>query len=166
MPNPPPRVCVHHSLLTYTIAALPFQSQNPNFVAKRIVRRETLYSRKCRSVLVRYWLEGEGARVVADLGFLEREVQVQADYCRACIVTSCQVWLVTRSASLVLLSAKNILLFWQLHLSPELQLWCCFKGWCKISPLWQPPIGNATHVEYVQQQLKFALTKILTTVTS
>jgi len=56
-------------------------------------------------------LEGEGARAVADLGFLEREVQVQADYCRACIVTSRQVWLITRSARLVLLSAKNILLF-------------------------------------------------------
>jgi len=23
-----------------------------------------------------------------------------------------------------------------------------FKGWCKFSPLWQPSMGNATHVEY------------------
>jgi len=46
------------------------------------------------------------------------------------------------------ITAKNDLLFWQLHLSPELQLWCGFKRWCKISPLWQPSMGNATHVEY------------------
>jgi len=30
-------------------------------------------------------------------------------------------------------------------LSWELQLW---QRWCNISPLWQPSIGNATHVEY------------------
>ena len=45
------------------------------------------------------------------------------------------------------ITAKNDLLFWQLHLSPELQLWSGFKRWCKISPLWQPSMGNATHVE-------------------
>ena len=43
---------------------------------------------------------------------------------------------------------KNDLLFWQLQLSPKLQLWRGFKRWCKISPLWQPSMGNATHVEY------------------
>ena len=31
---------------------------------------------------------------------------------------------------------KNDLLFWQLHLLPELQLWHGFKGWCNVSPLW------------------------------
>ena len=49
---------------------------------------------------------------------------------------------------LSLFTTKNDLLFWQLQLSPELQLWRGFKGWCKISPLWQPCMGNATHVEY------------------
>ena len=39
-------------------------------------------------------------------------------------------------------TAKNDLLFWQLHLLPELQLWHGFKGWCNVSPLWQPSMGN------------------------
>jgi len=56
-------------------------------------------------------------------------------------------WFLCRKETLHI-TAKNDLLFWQLHLSPELQLWCGFKRWCKISPLWQPSMGNATHVEY------------------
>jgi len=33
-------------------------------------------------------------------------------------------------------TAKNDLLFLQLHLLPELQLWHGFKGWSNGSPLW------------------------------
>ena len=46
---------------------------------------------------------------------------------------------------------KNDLLFWQLHLLPELQLWHGFKGWGNVSPLWQSSmsnVGNTALAEY------------------
>ena len=49
-------------------------------------------------------------------------------------------------------TAKNYSLLWQLHLLPELQLWHGFKGWCNVSPLSQPSmgnVGNAALVEYM-----------------
>ena len=50
-------------------------------------------------------------------------------------------------------------LFWQLHLSPELQLWHGFKGWCKVSPcdshLWamwaMQPLWSTATIEICPQ---------------
>ena len=43
---------------------------------------------------------------------------------------------------------KNIICyFWQLHLSPKLQLWHGFKGWCKVSPLRQLSMWSIATIE-------------------
>ena len=53
----------------------------------------------------------------------------------------------------VYFTAKNDLLFWQLHLSPELRLWRGFKGWCKVTAI-NGQCGQCSPC-WVQQQLKF-----------
>jgi len=61
-------------------------------------------------------------------------------------------------------TAKNDSLLWQLHLLAELQLWHGFKGWCNVSPLSQPSMGNVGNAALVEY-MNFALsTKILATV--